>query len=498
MERILTFPEPLPDETMYSLAVRYHRIIGNSSYRRTSDELFGYYSRTCGSMFPCGLKALAYRLGGMITASDLILHHTLLPLYRPFLSERAYSATVQSMMSNNGSGVMMRLGLTASGLLKHSSLRYCPACVLDDLRSSGVPYWHRIHVAPGVLTCPLHDQLLISYKFEYSNDWRYMVLPGEGNSKPRCTDSPAEVSNTVSHLQNWGLRNPDLLCEIVERGILRFCLAELGFINNGRLCERALSQYLKHRLSMGPSHGPYEQLVIGHDWVLRLLRPRERVIQPFHFFFALSLLGQNVASLKAFQRSDSRYTPRPDKSGSCVVHTSPSITTNSHRADYQRDKDKKCHERAGYNWLYRYDRAWLVDNVHPLPPTRARTCRADWGKRDEEFLSRMLAARHLILLRVGKPSKITKSELARTIPGGSGLLRNIAKLKKSSEMLPVLIENEHDFQLRKLQWAIENLPYPKFLQHWLVIKLAGIRVSRFDRCELQELIDARRLVNGVV
>lgn len=497
MERLLTFPEPLPDETVYSLAVRYHRIVGNFSYRRTSGELFGFYSRTCGSIFPCGLDALASQLDGVITAGDLIQYHTLLPLYRPFLSDRAYSATIQSMMSTSGSGVMMRLGLTASGLLKYSSFRYCHECALDDLRLFGAPYWHRIHTAPGVLTCPRHNRPLTSYDFQCRHDWRLMVLPGEGYSSSQHAGFSNCIGDNVSQLQAWALLNPELLCEIVERDVLRFCLADLGLINNCRLRQREISQYFRCRLSMGPSLGPYESLIVRPDWIVRLLRPRERLAQPFHFFYALSLLGQDVASLKAFINSDFRYNPPPLKYCNRIVNAAPS-TRSYYRSVYQRDKNKKCHERAGYSWLYRHDRAWLVDNLQPLPPQRNKNCRVDWVKRDEVFSSNLLAARQLILLRKDKPSKITKSQLARVIPGGFGLLRNIAKLKKSSDMLPVLIENEHDFQLRKLQWAIEKLPYPKFLQHWLVIKLAAIRVRHFDRRELQELIDAHRLINGVV
>lgn len=497
MERILTFPDPFPDETVYSLAVRYHRIIGNSSYRRTSDELFGYYSRTCGSIFPCGLKALAYRLDDVITASDLIQHHTLLPLYRPFLSEDAYSATVRSMMSTNGSGVMMRLGLTASGLLKYSSFRYCHECTLDDLRLFGVPYWHRIHTAPGVLTCPFHNQPLTSYDFQCRHDWRHMVLPGEGDSSSQHASPSNCIGNNVSQLQAWALLNSDLLCELVKRDVLRFCLAELELINNGRLRNREISQYFRYRLSMGPTHGPYEKLIISPDWIVRLLRPRERVVQPFHFLCALSLLGQDVASLKTLIDSDFRYTPPSPNYCNRIVSAEPS-TMSYYRSGYQRDKNKKCHERAGYSWLYRHDRAWLVDNLQPLPPHRNQNSRVDWEVRDQEFSSNLLAAHQLILLRKDKPYKITKSQLARAIPGGFGLLRNIAKLKMSSELLAGLVESEQDFQLRKLRWAIENLPYPKFLQHWLVIKLAGIRVSRFDRRKLQELIEAHRLANGVV
>lgn len=56
VERLFFYPEPFPDESLYSLAVRYHRLSANPSYRVTSQELFGAYSRTCGSILPCCLE----------------------------------------------------------------------------------------------------------------------------------------------------------------------------------------------------------------------------------------------------------------------------------------------------------------------------------------------------------------------------------------------------------------------------------------------------------
>ena len=84
---LLCFPKPFPDESLYSLAVRYHKLAANPGYRVTSQELFGSYSRTCGSILPCCLGALSERLGGAISVRQLIERFTLLPLYLPFLND---------------------------------------------------------------------------------------------------------------------------------------------------------------------------------------------------------------------------------------------------------------------------------------------------------------------------------------------------------------------------------------------------------------------------
>ncbi len=130
MDRLLVFPEPFPDESLYSLAVRYHRTVANDSYRLTSHELFGTYSRTCGSMLPCCLGALSQRLEGMYSVRDLIESRTLLPLYAPFLEEETYQAAMRCMEGSQGTGLKMSLGITASGFLQHASFRYSVKKVL--------------------------------------------------------------------------------------------------------------------------------------------------------------------------------------------------------------------------------------------------------------------------------------------------------------------------------------------------------------------------------
>jgi len=104
MERLLVFPEPFPDELLYSLVVRYHRMVANVSYRRTSQELFGTYSRTCGSVLPCCLEALSARTDGLVTVPELLRSLTLLPLYKPFLSPSTYEFAVRHMKGADGTG----------------------------------------------------------------------------------------------------------------------------------------------------------------------------------------------------------------------------------------------------------------------------------------------------------------------------------------------------------------------------------------------------------
>ncbi|GBH11725.1 Cyanate permease [Pseudomonas syringae pv. actinidiae] len=202
---MLFFPQPFPDESLYSLAVRFHKLIAHESYRETSRELFGVYSRTCGSVLPCCLGSLSQRLKAAYSVDDLIERFTLLPLYRPFMAESKYPVVRATMAGSSGSGLKMSLGITASRFLKHDSFRYCESCTREDIQKYGVPYWHRIHQAIGSCCCPHHEEVLYAITFPDRADWRCMMLPTEAHGVPVMESACNAASITISKMQLWGL-----------------------------------------------------------------------------------------------------------------------------------------------------------------------------------------------------------------------------------------------------------------------------------------------------
>ncbi|ASD20428.1 TniQ family protein [Pseudomonas aeruginosa] len=300
MDRLLLFPEPLPDETLYSLAVRYHRIVANDSYRRTSQELFGTYSRTCGSVLPCCLGPLSAQLGGLYSVGELVESLTLLPLYRPFLKQAAYESAVRRMEGTQGTGLKMSLGITASGLLKYASFRYCGACIEHDLTHYGVPYWHRIHMATGVCVCPHHGNILLSASFPGNSEWRCMLLPGETCGTPVLKESSSEASQAIAEMQFWALRNSLDACGLMREDFLKFRLAQMGMYQRGRLKDLRLRNYLRKRLNRSSRGGEFEAVVGDVSWAVQLFHRRGRVIQPFRYYFMCWLLGVRFEDLQGF------------------------------------------------------------------------------------------------------------------------------------------------------------------------------------------------------
>jgi len=151
------FPCTFPDESLYSVLGRYHRLAGNASERESLRELVGDAQHVIMADLPGTLQRLADALPGKRwTADRLIDELTLFPYFAPCLSPAQVAHARQAMQGATAEGVKMRLGLLASRIGGHIRLRFCQECRRQDADAFGQCYWHRIHQLPAVWMCPLH------------------------------------------------------------------------------------------------------------------------------------------------------------------------------------------------------------------------------------------------------------------------------------------------------------------------------------------------------
>src|SRR5260221_14214430 len=149
------FPDPYPDELLYSVWARYSDQVRYPTRQDVLKELFGRITRPIVDL-PCHLGYLISKLPtghsyGLDRLSDC---HTLFPFYSPFLPlERSKSIRAQ-MISSDGTAIHRRKGTTSNFSL--SRLRYCPICAMEERKRLGECYWHRLHQVAGVVICPIH------------------------------------------------------------------------------------------------------------------------------------------------------------------------------------------------------------------------------------------------------------------------------------------------------------------------------------------------------
>ncbi len=219
------FPQPYPDELLYSTCARYGRRANYPNRRSTVEQLFGSRSFSAAVDFPNRLEAfLGVFPPHNYTADALINRNTLLPFHEPFISvERAQQ--IRSEMKFAGENhIRMRLGLNIPQVKSSEYLRFCPLCAEEDIGNYGKTYWHRIHQPAGILVCAGHNCFLQnsmvgserekSYNFHCADE-SINIMPPRFLSND---DPEHELFLYLARNAEW-LLNQENLC--VEEGTLR-------------------------------------------------------------------------------------------------------------------------------------------------------------------------------------------------------------------------------------------------------------------------------------
>lgn len=157
------FPDPHPDELLYSACARYKDRTKYPNQMAAAQELFASQNVNVAVDFPHRLDRLVANLPlfHTYTADRLIDDNTLFPVYAPFLPLTRAQVIREEMKGDSSNHVRERLGIKNSSIKTPSHLRFCPTCVEEDRTSDpGEAYWHRVHQIGGVDVCHLHGAYL--------------------------------------------------------------------------------------------------------------------------------------------------------------------------------------------------------------------------------------------------------------------------------------------------------------------------------------------------
>jgi hypothetical protein len=154
------FPTPYPDELLYSIITRHHIRSGNKSFRQTLLELLEYSSQQfCNLDLPNNLLHLVKHLplGSVYSVESFINEHTLYPFYKNFLTSSELWLLEDRMRKKLNGSIFSLAKIPSSS--EHGSqqfLKFCPACLEQDIETYGEAYWHRTHQVPGMFVCLKH------------------------------------------------------------------------------------------------------------------------------------------------------------------------------------------------------------------------------------------------------------------------------------------------------------------------------------------------------
>lgn len=306
--RLQFFPSSYPDESLFSLVARYHRLSGHHDDRDTLHELFGKHTQIVSSHLPSLLDTLVSRLprAMALDAQDIVDRHTLFPYYRPFLTERQVALSLAVMKGPSASGLKTLMGLIASQVGGENCYRYCEQCSEQDVELVGQPYWHRAHQLPAVHVCAQHGTPLVELAASWVAQHRHQLfLPADKEVIRHAkhifvSEQHREEMLAFSILSRQVLNSRlDIIPTRRLQDLYRSLASDLGFTHaGGRVKVVELSQRVRQQVSslsasgamqclQRPASGPLE-------WAISLLRKSRNSSHPLKHLVLLRCLNGKI------------------------------------------------------------------------------------------------------------------------------------------------------------------------------------------------------------
>jgi hypothetical protein len=300
------FPDPYPDELLYSVFARLNDRMQYPSRKGMLRDIFGNEHANAPVYLPSHLEYLTKVLppAHRYTVDRLIDDHTLAPYYALFLPPERYVQLRADMRGDGGQNIHFRAGLGKVPGVER--FRFCPLCIEDDRWQFGECYWHRVHQAPGVEVCPIHGLYLQQSELRIWNRKAKdafisaevvlgQVLPGPEMPVLPPDEPLLQVAHDVMWLLNQRHLSPDP--DTLQRRYLNVLyerqLADSAYrVITAKFLTAFKAYYpptLLNRLNCELNEDR------GVSWPLRLLRPACGVRYPVCHLLIMRFLGYTAA-----------------------------------------------------------------------------------------------------------------------------------------------------------------------------------------------------------
>ena len=310
---ITVFPDPYPDELLYSVCARYQERMMWGNQKMTLEDLFGSNTVVAVVDLPGHVDALISHLpaGHRYSSDEIIDRHTLLPYFSPFLAASQLEGVRLAMRRGSGSGISGRAGIMASTVKTPQVLQYCPQCVEADRTAYGEAYWHRVHQLPGLTVCPHHpgasiypSQVAIHSSGRRQGFDTLEATTREAYKEPALypgANAQPDLNTFVAH-QSWGLLSQSRVAVGLDALRQRYMeqLQNRDLANtNGRIRAREFVQQFEQFYGRDWLRAMGCGLTEDGEqaWVLRMVRHPKGSQHPFKHLLLAHFLGMTMDTL---------------------------------------------------------------------------------------------------------------------------------------------------------------------------------------------------------
>lgn len=300
------FPEPYPNELLYSTIARYHYYARNIDYKDTLSEVFGEETIIPSLEFPSHLEYLEKQLKHNKTFSSdyFIKKNSLFPLYAPFLPYKRNKQLKKSMKIGKGNGIYTKIGMVAGGICQKQGLYYCSKCVKDDVLKYGEGYFHREHQVQGIIICPKHGLNLEKYPIDHTNysrigfirlDYKKITLKEDYMQNKILRNQLLELGKGVFYILNNDITSRFNQQSIYEKYKVLLHNKNLltigGNVKQRELYENFMNYYGEEFLNLLDSNIEFSN---EYNWLKVLTRSIRRVVHPIRNILFINFLVKNI------------------------------------------------------------------------------------------------------------------------------------------------------------------------------------------------------------
>ena len=456
------FPKLYPDELLYSGIARCRVHLGIGSHKTLLNMLFGDSKVAAITDLPTHLTALANNTG--LDTANVIMRHTLFPLYAPFIPQARRTDLFQAMLASDRPTIGLAGASTA--LVKWPEwLRYCAACFDDMAAHFGEPYWRRSWQIQGIDACSKHGCKLLNSPIPFRRAQRHEFHPASPLFLPRdFRTSPA--SEEAIRLANVATQ---LLALEEEQSpgygrwtnLYRYLATECG-ARRGRqiraevIWQKILASHCRDWLNVSGLLSSQEP----PPWLLAIFRKHRNGFSALQHIVVWTSLRPGQSAGELIGEAKTRQVDlASDRSAQLL--TAEFEQRQQNRAVWLQALDtyagakaaRKNGGEACYAWLYRHDRHWLLAANQARHRRQGNNSHIDWCVRDRKLVR--------LLIRIARDSeedlslpRTSRNWFLQQLPHRASVERHLDQMPLCRTFLDRYAESVDEYQIRRLTAAM--------------------------------------------